>query len=495
MKKTVVGNNIAVIGSGIGGLSTGILLELLGYNVTVVEKNPLPGGLMRSYRRFGIDCPVGVHYVGALGENEPLGRIFGILGIGVDDLFAPMGQDGVTDRYIFDSFIFDLPQGLDAYEKNLKTSFPGETAAIDQIMGSLRAIARRMLDYSFLLNQGDPFQNIEYFNPMGEYLQKLSVSNGLRAVLGMPAHLIGVPLSVCPVIFHHMVLAGYLFSCWRLKENGGKMADAFARRFTSLGGKLILNDGCEKILSRSGKVTGLALKSGITLPADAVVAAIHPKTMLALLEPEDLKSSYRQRVSSLTETDGVIVVQVSIAASVHPEMPYNIYRSQLNEQGELSDGVFYQLRFSNDAGASLLSIITKSSYAEWIKWEKTTSGKRGRDYEEKKLGVARDLLTAAGLVLGNLQNPRILDVFTPLTLRDYVHCAEGSCYGLMRSASQMMKIASLSNVPLTGLYLAGQNTVAPGVLGTMLGSFNAAGKIAGAGRLAGELQSLEKLKR
>ncbi|MEQ8214374.1 MAG: FAD/NAD(P)-binding protein, partial [Smithellaceae bacterium] len=69
MKKTVDGKNIVIIGSGIGGLSTGILLSILNYNVTIVEKNPLPGGLMRSYRRSGINCPVGVHYTGALGND------------------------------------------------------------------------------------------------------------------------------------------------------------------------------------------------------------------------------------------------------------------------------------------------------------------------------------------------------------------------------------------------------------------------------------------
>src|SRR5664280_3140130 len=93
MKNTVEGKNIVIIGAGVGGLSTGILLSILNYNVTIVEKNPLPGGLMRSYRRSGIDCPVGVHYVGALGEKEPLGKMFQILGIPVDELFTPMGQE------------------------------------------------------------------------------------------------------------------------------------------------------------------------------------------------------------------------------------------------------------------------------------------------------------------------------------------------------------------------------------------------------------------
>ena len=70
MKKRPADDNILVIGAGAGGLSAGILLLLLGYRVTVVEKNRVSGGLMRSYVRHGIDCPVGVHYVGALGADE-----------------------------------------------------------------------------------------------------------------------------------------------------------------------------------------------------------------------------------------------------------------------------------------------------------------------------------------------------------------------------------------------------------------------------------------
>ena len=207
MKNSAEGKNIVIIGSGVGGLSAGIILSLLNYSVTVVEKNQLPGGLMRSYRRGGIDCPVGVHYVGALGAQEPLGKMFRVLGIPVEKLFFRMGEGGIIDRYIFDNFVFDLPVNIDAFEKSLKSTFPAEIMTLDVIMKNLREIARRMLDPSFLLNQGDPFQNMDFFQPMGDFLDKLEASAGLRAVLAVPCQLIGVELAQCPIIFHHMVLA------------------------------------------------------------------------------------------------------------------------------------------------------------------------------------------------------------------------------------------------------------------------------------------------
>jgi phytoene dehydrogenase-like protein len=488
MKNPAEGKNIVIIGSGIGGLSVGIILSLLNFRVTVVEKNPLPGGLMRSYRRSGLDCPVGVHYVGALGKKEPLGKMFHILGIPVDELFIPMGQEGIIDRYIFDDLIFDLPTGIDAMETKLQNAFPNDTAALNIVMKNLRDISLRMMEPSFLLNQGDPFQNMDFYQPMGELLDHYQASAEFRAILSMPCQLIGVPLDDCPVIFHHIVLASYLFSSWKLKENGRKMTDFFVRRFQELGGILILNNGVKKISLVAGKVTGVMLESGTNLPADAVVAAIHPKILLKLLDENTLRDSYRRRILGLKETEGVIAVNVSVNATAHPEINHNIYRLHKDENGVIKDGVFYQLRSANSGESNLLSIITKSLYSEWSRWENTASGRRGKDYAEKKMGIAKALLQKAEEIFGNLKDAQILDAYTPLTIRDYVNSPEGSCYGAMRSSAQLLKVVSLNNIPIPGLCLAGQNAMAPGVMGCILGSFNAARQIIGNKRFVQEIK-------
>lgn len=490
MRKPIEGKNVVVVGAGIGGLSAGILLSRLGFRVTLVEKNREPGGLMRSYSRGGIDCPVGVHYVGALGASEPLGKMFRILGINVTDLFYRMKNEGVIDRYIFDDFVFDLPVGLDAYEKNLRQACPADSAALDALMNNLRAIAGTMTASSFFLNAGDPFQNMDHFRPMGELLDDLCVSPRLRAILAVPCQLIGVQLDDCPVIFHHMVVAGYLFSSWRLKDGGSRMADVFADRFADLGGRLLLNAAVRQIHITDGKVTGIDLATGDYLPADAVVAAIHPKTLLGILDKTALRASLRERISGLEETDGVLAVQASVDAEAHAEIDYNIYRLYQDERGLIQDGVFYQIRRGNDGQTNLLSIITRSLYRDWSPWENTSTGKRGTDYEQKKQALAVALLKKAAEIFGPLKNLRILDVFTPLTLRDYVNCPEGSCYGVLRSSRQLLKIASLNNLPVGGLYPAGQNALAPGVLGGILGSFNAARQMVGNERFARESLSL-----
>ncbi len=479
MRNPIEGNRVVIIGAGVGGLSAGILLSLLDYRVTIIEKNPLPGGLMRSYRRRGIECSVGVHYVGALGPAEPLGRLFSFLGLPVEDLFYRMGGHGVTDRYAFDDFSFDLPVGIDAYEDRLKAAFPDDLDAIVLLMKTLRRIAEGMRDPLFMMNGGDPFANMNDFRSMGECLAELQVSPGLRAVLAVPCQLIGVEFDDCPVILHNMVLAGYLFSAWRPKVSGAGLADAFAGRFTALGGTLLCGRQAAKIHLRDRRATGVQLDSGEILPADGVVAAVHPKVVLELLDKDALRPSMQERIATLAETEGVIVCQARVDAARHPEMDHNLYRLHSDRAGRILDGVFYQIRHGDESGGNLLSIITRSHYSDWQQWEHTRSGHRGRDYEAAKAAKGDDLLKRASEVFGDLGRVELLDIFTPLSLRDWMNCPEGSCYGVLRSSGQLLKVASLKNLPVEGLCLAGQNALAPGVLGCLLGSFNAARQMMG----------------
>ncbi|MBN1663226.1 MAG: NAD(P)-binding protein, partial [Deltaproteobacteria bacterium] len=135
---------IVIIGSGIGGLTAGIILAKLHYPVTVVEKAPLAGGLMRSYRRGGIDCPTGVHYLGALDEGQPLRRLWDFLGVTSAIPLERMGSGGIVDRYIFDDFTFDLPESIGAFEESLRRTFPAEQDRITAVMADLREAAEAL---------------------------------------------------------------------------------------------------------------------------------------------------------------------------------------------------------------------------------------------------------------------------------------------------------------------------------------------------------------
>jgi len=467
-----------ILGSGIGGLSTGIILSRLNLRVAVIEKNPLPGGLMRSYLRNGFDCPVGVHYFGAFGEGQPLRMMFDFLGVTPAVAAERMGRVGPIDRYIFDDFTFDLPEGIDAFAEALEASFAEDRQAIAAILGNLRASAALQNSLSFLSPEKIPFLDMDLFSPLSVYLAKMNCSTRLRSVLCVASRWMGLSEHDCPVIYHHLALASYLLSAWRLRGRGSDLTEVFLSRFAGIGGSLICNDPAVAILADGQGVAGVRLASGRVLRGTRVVAAIHPKAVLAMLPEGTVKPRQARRIQGLAETEGLFTVNVAVDARTHSALAHNIYRLHTDREGWISDGVFYQVR-AGGKDKNLLTIITKSPFSEWSRWEDTTTGRRGADYQQEKLRRAERLLDEAEEIFGSLAGGKIIDAYTPLTLRDWVNSPEGSPYGIMRSVRQLPVAAALHRAPLGGLFFAGQNALAPGIMGTVLGSFHAVRQMIG----------------
>ena len=434
---------------------------------------------MRGYTRQGLDCPVGVHYLGSLDDGQVLRRLFDLLGVSEGIPVERMGTDGIIDRYIFDDFAFDLPEGLGAYEENLRNTFADEHRQISAIMEIIRRNSEKMHALDFLFSRQTDAAMLEDMKPFGELLSELKCSPGLRAVLGIPCCWIGVPLDCCPVFYHNMVLATYLFSSWRLKCSSAQMAGAFTDRFKSLGGKIIAGDGVEKILVNHRVVAGVQLTSGSVLKSPVVIGSVHPKVVLNMLPDGAAKPSYRRLVSKLVDTDGMFCAHVSVAASHHAAMPHNIFKIHTKTNGDILDLKYYQLRESEGAGKNLLTILTSGDYERWRKWEHTQTGQRGEDYVREKKNRAWRLIHEAEEIFGPLQDATLVDAYTPLTTRDWVNSPEGSAYGVLRSSDQLLEASILNRTSVKGLFLSGQSVMAPGIIGTILGSLRTVKLIVG----------------
>ncbi|MCE5265441.1 MAG: NAD(P)-binding protein [Deltaproteobacteria bacterium] len=480
-----------ILGSGIGGLSTGIILSRLHWRVAVIEKNPLPGGLMRGYVRGGFDCPVGVHYFGSYDTGQPLRQMFDYLGVTEAVAAEKMGQRGPIDRYLFDDFAFDLPEGIDAFAAALEQAFPEDRRPIAAIIENIRAMADLQNSWALFASTTLPFTDADLFLPLSLYLAKLNCSPRLRSVLSVTSSWMGLSEHECPVIYHHLALASYLSSAWRLRGCGSELAEAFAARFAGVGGLLICHDPAVRILTDGGTVSGVRLASGRELAGARIVAAIHPKKVLSMLPEGSVAPRQARRIRDLAETEGLFSAYASLDARTQPELPHNVYRLHTDPEGWISGGVFHQLR-AGGSRATLLTMITKSPFSEWRRWENTTTGHRGEEYAAEKRRRAGLLLRQAGEIFGSLGGAQIIDAYTPLTLRDWVDSPCGSPYGVMRSAQQLSIVSALHRKSRNGLFFAGQNAIAPGILGTVLGSFYAVRQMIGHDRFAAEI--LEELR-
>ena len=466
-------SDVAVIGSGFGGMSTAILLARLGLKVTLVEAESHPGGCLRSYTREGVDCPVGVHYIGAAAPGEVLGDFIDALGIRSALKLQRLGQSGIIDRYILDDEIFELPSSIEKLEAALAKRFSQAPEAVAFVvdmyksaMASLRSNAARALPSAPITKSA------------ADYLADKHLPDRLVDILAVQGFLLGTNLRDCPASFLAIITASLLLSACELGSTGIVMADAMANRAREAGVQIILGDAVTTVDVDGQGACGVRLESGTALAASTVISGIHPKTLARMLPDGALPATYRNGIDRLEETGGVLCVVALVDSALHPPTDHNAFRLRGLPREDLQ-GVYAQLRRSGKPGLTRLTVLKESAYADWARWHDTRTGRRGPEYRAEKARQAQLALSEAEGAVGPIKGAEIIDVWTPLSLRDWVRAPQGGTYGVRHSIRDGLDFLILARPPLEHLFLVGQNAIAPGLLGTSMGVLRTVGAVGG----------------
>lgn len=465
--------DVVVIGSGFGGLSAAILLTRLGRTVTLVEGGSHPGGALRSYRRERVDCPVGVHYFGSAAPGELLGDFIDLLGIRYALKLRRLGGNGIIDRFVFEDDVFDLPDTPEKFAATLARRFPETPDAVAFVMQVCHSAMASL--------RTDRMSKAPLALPMTRTALDLLTEKGLPErmvdLLALQGFLLGVDLSACPAAFLLIATASLLMSAWELGCTGIEMANALAETAVCEGVELILGDAVSAIEVSQGRASGVRLESGARVDAGVVIAGIHPKTVLDLIPEGALPESYRSGIGKMQETTGMLCAVALLDETLHPAQDFNLYRIRGTPRRDL-EGVYGQIRPSGLPGFTRLVAATASRYDDWSRWHDTRTGRRGLDYRAEKLRRAEHMLTDLELATGPLR-ARIIDVWTPLSMRDWLGAPRGCSYGVKHSTRDGLDFLVLSRPPLDGLFLVGQNAMAPGLLGVSMGVLRVASAVTG----------------
>ena len=148
-------SDAVVIGSGLGGLLSGVILSRAGYRVTVLEKAVQPGGCLQTFVRDGIRFDTGFHSVAGLEEGGPLERIFRPLGL----MDLPWERVEQTDEIVLDGASHRLPELSYPFGNTLRLSSPDGDITEDE--------------YAHVM---EPFRNGSWRLPSGDVLVRELVS-------------------------------------------------------------------------------------------------------------------------------------------------------------------------------------------------------------------------------------------------------------------------------------------------------------------------------
>jgi all-trans-retinol 13,14-reductase len=468
-------------------MTAAVTLSREGRRTLVLEQAARPGGLMQTFRRGGVRFPTGIHLVGSLGEGEVLWRYFKYMGILGLLRLVRMEPSGFL-RLKLEPTDFVMPSGCETLRERLVERFPSEADSIDRFMSDMASAVKEFALYNIEARPDRlPLKAMQ--GSLKEYLDRITDCTELKAILTALNPFYGVGPSECPLYAHFLVLDSFLSSAWRIDESEVTFVGAFEDALAKSGGELRSGAAVTAVETAGGEVSAVRLAAGERIEAGTVVFTGHPKQLLQLCSDSALRPAYRSRVSGLEDTVGFLGVAAMVeglegAPACANSFTYANFDTECQYAlrtiaGSLPPCAIFSSMWPVGVGRYALMALALSDYSEWETWAGSRTGTRPAGYEDTKRAAAERILAIVksdGLAGARV---KLLDCFSPLTLRDYTLTPSGSAYGVKKTigAISAARISAVTRVK--GLYLAGQSVVLPGVVGTVISSMDACGAILG----------------
>jgi all-trans-retinol 13,14-reductase len=131
-----------IIGSGISGLTSGVLLSKYGKRVLILEKHFKAGGWTHTFKRKSYEWDVGIHYIGEVHNlQSPVRRMFDILSDGQLE-WHKMNDN--YDRIIFPDMSYNFNAPYTRFIDDMVEYFPGTRDKFEKYLRMINASVKRV---------------------------------------------------------------------------------------------------------------------------------------------------------------------------------------------------------------------------------------------------------------------------------------------------------------------------------------------------------------
>lgn len=283
--------DVAIIGSGIGGLVCGNFLAKAGKKVLILEKNCFPGGCCSSFIKEGFFFDSGAHLIN--------GEIFGIL----KELKIYNEKDYTrldpTAIFCFNAQKYFFKSEYKECIYYLKSQFPQEN------LGAFFSLMDKSYISLYYKFKNDTFQDllVGYFK-----------DPKIKALFYAFIFSIGtVPEKISAVIALKILKS--IFTYGGYYPNGGMQgfSDRLADNLYRNKGRIIFNNAVKKMLIKNGKAYGLLDSNNERVYADIIVSNISPiNTFGNLVKPLELTKSINIKISRMKTADSVFALHIAL---------------------------------------------------------------------------------------------------------------------------------------------------------------------------------------
>ena len=466
-------SKVIIIGSGLGGLTCGFILQKNGYDVTVLEQGHQIGGCLQCFSRQGVKFETGMHFIGSAAEGQTMNRLMNFLCL-TDVELSPLDPKGY-DTIALAGEIFRFPHGRDAFVEQMSSYFPKEKDNLKHYIDLVARIASASTLNSLTSEERDLAMNTEYqTRSINDVLEGLFRDEMLRNVLVGNLPLYAAERDKTPFAQHAFIMDFYNQSAFRVVGGSDVIAHSLARSIKEMGGQVLTDKRACRIRCNETQATGVETADECFFPADYVVSTVHPARLLELLDTKLIRPAFRSRLSNIPNTTGCFTLYVKFKENTMPYMNTNFYGYHSSSPWDSDQHDYLYMHHCHRDKARFAKSGVVLSYMkmdEVARWQGTYVGHRGTDYEAFKHEHAEQLIQDV-----ERHHPGFtaaIDTYytsTPLTYLDYTGTENGSMYGVAKD----IHLGPAGRVPyrtkVPNLFLAGQNVNSHGMMGVLVGT-------------------------
>ena len=131
---------VVIIGSGLGGLTCGVVLAKNGYQVTVLEQEAQVGGCLQCFTRKGVKFETGMHFIGSADKGQTLSRFARYMGVTDTVHLSRLDTQGY-DVVSLQGEHFRFANGREPFIEQMAAYFPHERENLNRYFDLVEKVA------------------------------------------------------------------------------------------------------------------------------------------------------------------------------------------------------------------------------------------------------------------------------------------------------------------------------------------------------------------
>lgn len=443
---------VAIIGSGVSGLTVGCYLQMNGFETEIFEKHSVPGGLCASWNREGYTFDGCLHWLLGSGNGSPFYKLWAEL---LDmktiefvnhDVRVEIELKENSNKY--GEKVFRLYNNLDRLQSYLLDLAPEDKKHIQKMIRSIRIIQK--YEMPPMIDNIPPLQPlkqqmgmIRYLPFLFEFLKWKNVTNYSFArklknpfikeafELLFDGDEIKMLVMTMPLAFYDKKSAGY--------PVGGSalFAKRISDKYVELGGKIHYGKEVRKIVVENNTAKGLLFNDNSIVNSDLTISSADWYfTVFNALEGKFVNNNIIELASlkKLEVYPSVMLVSLGVSRN-YKEYPH-FFRFPMQSEYVSLDGTRYNrlevhiYHYDPTLAPEGKTIIVMSFYTRngeyWINLRNDD-----RDaYKQKKEEFANAMIDILNSKIEGIKDTiEVIDVATPATYQRYTGNWKGSVQG------------------------------------------------------------------